>query len=165
MLYQQHWRQEYNSDTKETSLSIKIEDHHKPHLNRWQRRFASSETRSRKGGHLLFRHTRKTRDAHHFRLFRRHSHVSQYDMNRSWLTSFNERSSKWGLSNILLSLNSKWLIGSTQLSIQSGENRCGLLCWGIQWNGNHSSFLEQEFVRDFIDKHEVRKSELIACFT
>eukprot|EP00571_Detonula_confervacea_P009872 CAMPEP_0172301980 /NCGR_PEP_ID=MMETSP1058-20130122/3765_1 /TAXON_ID=83371 /ORGANISM="Detonula confervacea, Strain CCMP 353" /LENGTH=502 /DNA_ID=CAMNT_0013012303 /DNA_START=128 /DNA_END=1636 /DNA_ORIENTATION=- len=41
------------------SLSIDIDEDHEPYLNRWQRRFASSKVRNKKGGYLFFRHTRK----------------------------------------------------------------------------------------------------------
>ncbi|KAL7528128.1 hypothetical protein ACHAXR_002281, partial [Thalassiosira sp. AJA248-18] len=40
-------------------ISLIIEDDHEPYLSRWQRRFASSEARHKKGGYLFFKHIRK----------------------------------------------------------------------------------------------------------
>ncbi|KAL7554878.1 hypothetical protein ACHAWF_018695 [Thalassiosira exigua] len=44
---------------RENKVSLELEDQNEPYLNRWQRRFASSEARNTTGGYLFFRHTRK----------------------------------------------------------------------------------------------------------
>lgn len=52
-----------HSGNKSTSvvkeINLRIEDDHEPYLNRWQRRFASSKARNKKGGYLFFKHIRK----------------------------------------------------------------------------------------------------------
>ena len=52
-----------HSGNKSTSvvkkINLLIEDDHEPYLNRWQRRFASSKARNKKGGYLFFKHIRK----------------------------------------------------------------------------------------------------------
>lgn len=40
-------------------MRINIDGSDEPYLNRWQRRFSSSEARGKEGGYLFFRHTRK----------------------------------------------------------------------------------------------------------
>ena len=40
-------------------IDLSLDDDQEPYLNRWQRRFASSEARNKKGGYLFFRHIRK----------------------------------------------------------------------------------------------------------
>ena len=42
-----------------TERTINLPDNHEPYLNRFQRRFASSKARNKKGGYLFFRHMRK----------------------------------------------------------------------------------------------------------
>eukprot|EP00581_Thalassiosira_minuscula_P012167 CAMPEP_0183714786 /NCGR_PEP_ID=MMETSP0737-20130205/9224_1 /TAXON_ID=385413 /ORGANISM="Thalassiosira miniscula, Strain CCMP1093" /LENGTH=483 /DNA_ID=CAMNT_0025943789 /DNA_START=175 /DNA_END=1626 /DNA_ORIENTATION=+ len=40
-------------------IDLSINNVHEPYLNQWQRRFASSKSRNKKGGYLFFKHIRK----------------------------------------------------------------------------------------------------------
>lgn len=49
----------YTQENKRGEIDTNIDDDHEPYASRWQRRFASSEARGKKGGYLFFKHIRK----------------------------------------------------------------------------------------------------------
>jgi len=57
--FEQRVQRTKTKSTVVKEINLSMDDDHEPYLNRWQRRFASSKARNKKGGYLFFRHMRK----------------------------------------------------------------------------------------------------------